>query len=341
MNAIFLEGPRSVRVGELPMPEPRGDELLLQISAVGICGSDLHYYLKGGIGSDIIKEPFVPGHEFSARLLQDDAELNLSAGQLVAVDPASPCGKCEWCLSGYENLCPDVIFAGAPPHHGAMTEFYCAGRSRLFPVPENISPAEAALLETLGVAIHATDLAKIEENESVAILGSGPIGLCVLQLVTRKNRRAVFSIDPLDYRAEIAKKLGAVESGQDVRAVADWTDGRGVDVVIEATNSDEGFRHAVESVRTGGRIVLVGIPQNDHYRIPASLARRKGLTVKWARRMGQVYPRAIEMVSAGKIDLRTIVTHEFPLEFAARAFEMQSECRDEVLKSVLYPSRET
>ena len=139
MKAIFLDGPRSVGVGELPMPEPGKDEVLLQVSAVGICGSDLHYYLAGGIGSEVISRPFVPGHEFSARLLNNDTGLNLPGGQLVAVDPASPCGKCEWCLAGYENLCPNVIFAGAPPYNGAMAEFYAAKRSRLFSVPENIS----------------------------------------------------------------------------------------------------------------------------------------------------------------------------------------------------------
>ncbi len=338
MRATYIHGVRDVRLGVKAEPARGADDVLIRVSGVGVCGSDLHYYLEGGIGSAHIHAPFVPGHEFAGWIAEDRPDLGLKRGQAVAIDPAKPCGACEWCERGHVNLCPHVVFTGAPPYHGAMTENIAVAPEQIFPIPEGMSVAEAVMLEPLGVAIHAMDLAKQRVLETVAVLGCGPIGLCLTQLARRAGAERVYAVDPSDYRREAAKRLGAHEIAESFEAIAGWTDGRGCDLVLEATNSPDGFQIAVDSVRIGGRVIMAGIPDGNKYNLDAAQARRKGINVKFVRRMGHVYPRAIKLVAEGEVDVACIVTHRFRLEDAARAFELQSECREGALKSIIVPN---
>ncbi|WP_026872380.1 zinc-dependent alcohol dehydrogenase [Inquilinus limosus] len=338
MQAAFLHGIRDIRLGDLESPLREPGDVLLTVSAVGLCGSDLHYYLEGGIGAAQVRRPFVPGHEFAARLAEDRPDLGLAAGQLVAVDPARPCGHCEWCRRGHHNLCPDTVFAGAPPQNGALTEQITARPDQIFAVPERFTPTQTVMLEPLGVCIHAIDLAKPRLLETVALLGCGPIGLGVLQLLKLSGVGRIWAIDPLDYRAALAGRLGADATAPSYQAVLDDTDGRGADLVIEATNAPEGFQHAAEAAAIGGRVVLVGIPEGDRYTVEASLIRRKGLKIKTSRRMGSVYPRAIALVAGGRVDVDALVSHHFDLDQTAEAFAMQADYRDHAMKSIVHPN---
>jgi L-iditol 2-dehydrogenase len=305
--------------------------------SVGLCGSDLHHYREGTTGGEIHSEPFVLGHEISAEVTEESADqLGLEPGVLVAVDPAHPCGSCEWCRRGHRNLCPNVKFKGAVGHPGGLAERINVYPHQAVPVPEEIGPDAAALLEPLGVTIHAVDLAGIETMDTVAVLGAGPIGLLVAQVVQAAGAGECLVVDPLPYRTEVAEKVGADRAATHHDAVEAWTDGRGADVVIEATNAPEGFEHAVESVRTGGQIVLVGIPEGNEYGLTAAPARRKGVAVTFSRRMGEVYERAVQLVATGRVDLGPIVTHRFSLESAPEALAMQARYNDEVIKAVLH-----
>ncbi|MFF7710368.1 alcohol dehydrogenase catalytic domain-containing protein [Pseudomonas sp. NPDC007930] len=340
MRAAYLHGIRDIRIGDKPLPTPRGDELLLRVSAVGVCGSDLHYFKEGAIGSARVTQPFIAGHEFAGRLVHAHPGLGLAAGQLVAVDPAKPCGQCEWCARGHVNLCPHVEFLGSPPHtHGAMTEYISVAPSQVYPVPAHFTAAQAVMLEPLGVAIHAMDLAGSKKTfETVAILGCGPIGLCLLQLARLMCKKAVYAIDPIAYRAAKAGQLGADQCAAHHSAVAEWTGGRGVDLVLEATNSPEGFQAAAQTARIGGRLVLVGIPDGDQYApLSASLLRRKGLDVRLARRMGHVYARAIELVARGAVDVEGLISHRFELGQAQEAFRFPADFHDGALKTIILP----
>ena len=338
MDAVFLHGIKDMRIGPLSEPRPVDRQVPLAISTVGICGSDLHYYLEGGIGSAQVRSPFVPGHEFAGRVLEDREDLGLRRGQLVAVDPAKPCGHCEWCRADHPNLCPHVEFTGAPPFNGALTRTLMAEPRQIFPVPDGMTAVQAAMLEPLGVAIHAIDMAKPRLLESVAVIGCGPINLLILQLLRLSGVGQIYAVDPVDYRAQAAQRLGADAVADRHEAVADLTQGRGTDLVIEATNSPLGFQHAAEAVRIGGRLVLVGIPEGDGYTLEASLVRRKGLSIKLSRRMGHVYPRAITLVAEGKVDVDSLVSHHFALEDTEQAFVLQAEYRDHAMKSVIYPN---
>jgi L-iditol 2-dehydrogenase len=336
-HAVFLHAAGDARVAPLNLREGAPGETLIDVAAVGLCGSDLHYYKDGGIGSAVIASPFVPGHEFSGWLTEDLPALGLARGALVAVDPNRACGRCEHCRAGHPNLCPEVVFIGAPPHDGAMTERIWVPTSQIVPVPEQFTPSDAVMLEPLGVAIHAVDLAKPRLLERVALLGCGPIGLLTLQVLRAVGVGEILACDPQPHRRALALKLGASKAGTDVADIAEWTMGEGLPLVIEATNAPEGFRDAVRAAKIGGRIVLVGIPDGDLYMVPAAEARRRGLTIKFSRRMGHVYPRAIELVALGKVDVEAVVSHRFTLTEGPDAFRRHAANEAGMVKSLIYP----
>lgn len=337
-KALFLHGAHDARVAPFNLREGQPGEALLEVAAVGLCGSDLHYYKDGGIGSARILAPFVPGHEFAGYLAEDLPARGLARGDLVAVDPNHACGHCDHCRSGHPNLCPNVEFIGAPPFDGAMTERIWVPEDLIVPLAHRFTPEEAVMLEPLGVAIHAVDLAKPRLLERVALVGCGPIGLLILQVLKAAGAGEILAVDPQPHRRDLATKLGATRGGASVAEIRDWTKGEGCPLVVEATNAPEGFRDAVLAARIGGRVVLVGIPDGDTYTLPAAEARRRGLKIKFARRMGDVYPRAIELVATGKVDVNVLVSHRFTLDEAPEAFRLHAEDAPGMVKSIIFPN---
>ncbi len=338
-KALFIHGARNVSVESHNLSEYNKQKVLLNIEAVGICGSDLHYFKDGGIGGAVIQTPFVPGHEFSGRLTDDVPHLDLEKGELVAVDPATPCHQCEWCEKGYHNLCPKVQFIGAPPFDGAMTQQLAVPHSGLIKLPDNITAEQAAMLEPLGVCVHAIDLAKPRLLESVAVIGCGGIGLGVIQLLRHIGTQHIVAVDPQKHRAQKALELGAGIAAESLSEAMSHNDGRGCDLVIEATNSPDGFLHAIQAAAIGGRIILIGIPDGDIYTpIEAAEARRRGLDIRFSRRMGNVYPRAIQLVSSGAIDVDALITHRFNLADSPKAMQMQADEAPGLIKSMILPN---
>jgi len=338
-KALFIHGAGDIRIADFAPQAPGPDETIVQVEAVGVCGSDLHYYKDGGIGAAKIQSPFIPGHEFSATVLEDIPEKNIAKGELVAVDPASACLACEWCQRGYHNLCPYVKFIGAPPYNGAMTRTLPVPKSALIKIPDSISAEQGAMLEPLGVCIHAIDLAKPRLMESIAVLGCGGIGLGIIQLLVKAGCHHIIAIDPQEHRANKALSLGANVAGSSIDSVKDATDSRGCDLVIEATNSPDGMADAVMSAVIGGRVILVGIPDGDTYTgFSAAQARRRGLDLRFSRRMGNVYHRAIALVQQSRIDVDTLITHRFSIEEAEQAFILQAGDAPGLIKSMILPT---
>ncbi len=347
MWAARLHGPADLRVEQIPPPGPPGPgQVLLRVRTTGICGSDLHSYQDARIGDTPVSGPLILGHEFSAVVeavgdsAPDGRFERLAPGQRVAVDPAQPCGRCEMCEQGHPNLCWRLHFCGNYPDGGSFCErLLMPGRS-CFPVPDGLTDVEAALLEPLGVAIHTVDLARIRVGDSVVILGAGPIGLLILQVARLAGADPVFMVDPLPWRLERARAWGGVPvvglGGDAIAVLERETHGRGVDVAIEAAWADVSVNDAAEMARLGGRVVLVGIPGDDRLSLKHSTARRKGLTLRLCRRMKHVYPRAIRLAETRRIDLRGLVSHEFPLEQAAEAFRLNAAYADRVLKVMIH-----
>lgn len=336
-QAVYIYGAGDARVAPFNLVEGKPGEVLLNVAAVGLCGSDLHYYKDGGIGAALIRDPFVPGHEFGGYLTEDLDELSLPRGSIVAVDPNKACGHCEWCREGYPNLCPNVEFIGAPPFNGAMTTKIWVPKSQIVPLPQDFDPLRAVMLEPLGVAIHAVDLAKPRLLERVAVIGCGPIGLLIMEVLKVAGAGEILAADPLPHRRAMGEKLGAAKVGSSAAEIVEWSKG-GCTLVVEATNSPNGFRDAVTATRIGGRVVLVGIPDGDIYHLNAADARRRGLKIKFARRMGEVYHRAIALVQSGKVDVVSMVSHRIGLEETPGVFRALAENAPGYSKVLIYPN---
>jgi len=347
MLAARLHGPRDLRVERVPVPgPPAAGQVLLRVKTTGICGSDLHSYHDARIGDTVIERPLVVGHEFSAVVEAagpeafDGDHQPLAAGTRVAVDPAQPCGRCESCDQGHPNLCHRLHFCGNYPDGGSLCEWLHMPARSCFPVPSAIDDTQAALIEPLGVAIHAVDLARIRVGDTVAIIGAGAIGLMILQLVRLSGASVVFVTDTFPWRLALAERWGArpvLCDGHDPAGVVSReTAGRGVDVAIEAAWADHSsIGQAVEMARLGGRLVLVGIPGDDCLAMKHSTARRKGLTIRLSRRMKHIHRRAIGLILDGRADLSALVSHRFPLVHAAEAFRLNAAYQDGVVKAVI------
>jgi len=320
MKAIRLHGPGDLRQHDEPRPETGPGEALVRVGAVGICGSDLHWFGEAGIGDARLQKPLVLGHEFAGVIAEGPKK-----GTRVAVDPAIPCGRCEFCRQGNPNLCEHIRFAGHGTVDGALQEFIAWPEECLFPLPETLSDEDGVMLEPLGVALHSTDLAHLRTGMSVGIFGCGPIGLLILQLARLAGAAEIFITEPLLHRRKAALKLGAKE----------WKPGQRVDVAFEVAGQDEAVEHAIAAVKPGGTVLLVGIPAEDRTSFTASMARRKGLTLKLVRRMKFTYPRAIQLVESGKVDVRSLVTASFSLEAALEAFSTAQ--RRDGLKIIITP----
>jgi L-iditol 2-dehydrogenase len=317
MRSVRLHAPGDLRLHDEDQPSPTQGESLLRVTSVGVCGSDLHWFHEAGIGDAQLVRPLVLGHEFAAQIE--------SSGQRVAVDPAVPCGECEFCLQGNPNLCPAVRFAGHGEIDGALRQYLAWPNACLHPLPDALSDAEGVMLEPLGVALHATDLAHLKPGMSVGVFGCGPIGLLILQLALRCGAVEIIATDRIAHRLEVARALGATRVclvGEDgfLPELSKLIGGRGVDVAFEAAGENAAVETAIQAACPGGRVVLVGIPAVDRTWFTASVARRKGLTILLCRRMKNTYPRAIALVERKRIDLRSLVTHHFLLEEAPQAF---------------------
>lgn len=328
MRCATIHAPGDVRVEEMPDAVAGPGESLVRITSVGLCGSDLHWFSEGAIGDAVLRQPLVLGHEMAGVVLSGP-----HAGRSVGLDPAVPCGACRECESGLEHLCTRMAFAGHGSTDGGLRELVAWPDRRLHVLPDGYDPASGSLLEPLGVAVHAADLAHLRHGWKVAVVGCGPIGLLLVQLAVMSGCEVV-AVEPLAHRREAAERAGAttVVAPQEV-ARQGALDGE-CDVAFEVSGADDGLDRAAVLVRPGARILLVGIPDEDTTAFRASTIRRKGLTLAAVRRMtASAYARAISLGVRGAVDLSWLTSHRFPLEEATRAFGVAS--RREGLKVVV------
>lgn len=317
MKCAAIHAAGDVRVGEMPAPVAMAGESLVRITSVGVCGSDIHWFDEGAIGDAVLSRPLLLGHEMAGVVVSGPME-----GRSVVLDPALPCGHCRECAADLEHLCTRMHFAGHGNTDGALREYMAWPDSRIHVLPDGFDAAYGALFEPLGVAMHSTDLAHLRHGWKVAVTGCGPIGLMLIQLASMSGCEVV-AVEPLAHRRDAAIRAGAaiavapesVESGTDLDSTCD--------VAFEVSGADDGLERAATLLRPGGRIVIVGIPNEDATTFRASLMRRKGVTLALARRMtSSAFLRAIALGSSDAVDLSWLISDRFPLSSSTAAFEV-------------------
>ncbi len=333
MRAARLHGVGDLRVADEPEPVPGPGEELVRVTSVGVCGSDLHWWDEAGIGDAVITSPLVLGHEAAGVI-----EAGPRRGTRVAIDPAITCGACRPCRDGYRNLCTRIRFAGHGGQDGALRELLAWPSDLLHPLPESVTDTGGALLEPLGVAIHALDLGHVRLGARVAVVGCGPIGLLLIGVLRAAGAGHIAAFEPLPHRREAALRYGADVClrpdilADDLRELV----GDGADAVFEMAGTAHAVTLSMTAARPGGRVVLGGIPADDQIAFRASTARRKGLTIAMARRMNDVYGRAIALAASGGVSLAPLVTERFGLASAGQAFGMAAKRQG--LKVIIEPS---
>jgi len=341
MRVARVMAPNVIRLDDAVMPVPQSGEALVRITAVGICGSDLQYYTQGRIGELAFGAGHILGHEVAGvvEALGRDTD-GPPPGTPVAVDPAIPCGGCRFCTAGDPNFCERLQFFGSPPLHGALQQYIAHPGRLLLPVPTEWSPAATAVLEPLGVAIHAVDLGHLVVGDAVAVFGCGSIGLMIARVAQLAGARLVCATEPLAHRRAIAARFGATVALDPaacdvVGEMKRQTGGYGVDVAFEAAGSETATVQALQALRPGGTLVLLGYWKQDQVTLPGITAMRKGLTVRFVRRMKNTFERSIALVRDGLVDVQGLVTHEFPLAQAADAFARAEQRTPDVVKAVI------
>ena len=341
MKAAVLHGVHDLRIEARPIPKPKTGEALIRVRAVGVCGSEIHYYRDGRIGNAVVDKPVIPGHEFSGEIVELGRGVQgIEVGRRVAVEPGAPCWKCENCARGDYHVCRNMRFCGMPGCDGAYRE-YIAWPARLcHPIPRNVSFGAAAMIEPAAVGFQAVKVAPVQLGDTVLIIGCGSIGLVTLQAALLSGAARVIVTDVLDYRLKIARGLGADKTLNPKRCdvneeILKLTDGRGVDVAYEAFGASETYQQAIEAVRPRGRVGLIGIPSEDWLPIYFHSARRKEAHIQMVRRFVHEYPRVITMLAAKKLDLEYLITHRFNLDRVEDALQLVERYGDGVLKALV------
>ncbi|MCM8816476.1 MAG: alcohol dehydrogenase catalytic domain-containing protein [Candidatus Omnitrophica bacterium] len=342
-KAAYLLGKRKFVIDEFEIPEYGDDEVLIQIKAIGICGSDVHYFLDGRIGDQIVPEKFIIGHEATGQVVATGKNVNsVKEGDRVVIEPAIPCGKCELCITGRPNLCPYVKFLGTPPILGAFRQFIVMPEKNVVKLPETMSFAEGTLAEPLAIALYGIFLSDFRPGDSVAILGAGPIGLSVLFCCKYGGAGQIFVTELIEERAEMAKKLGAdyvllADRVNIEKEILHLTGERGVDISFECAGEQETIDQMINIAAPGGKSVIFGIPAEDRIFFDPHVVRRKQLPIISVRRSAFTTEKALLMMNKSSLKLNSIITHKFPLENIQDALEMVASKRNGVIKAIIEP----
>ena len=306
---------------------------------VGICGSDIHYYAAGRIGDQIVTEPFILGHEGSGQL--EEAVGEAPAGTPVYIEPAVACHQCDQCLAGRENTCRNLRFLGNPQDlPGCMSEEISMPSECLVPLPGWMGQEEAVLLEPLCIGVYAVERSRFPRGGSAAIVGAGPIGLCVLLGLSECGPATVFVSEPIEARRRAALELGAANSiGPSAKgsasAIMDASNG-GVDVAFECAGTQESIDDAAAMLKPGGTLMLIGIPEGtDRITYDAHLMRRREITVVNVRRQNKSLERAVSLLHRRRDAAKVLITHRFPPNRAMDAFELVQRKADNAIKVLL------
>jgi len=342
MRAMRLTGIREMAMTEVADPEISApDEVLVRMHRVGVCGSDVHYYTTGRIGSQVVSYPFTVGHECAGLVEAVGSGVRRFApGDRVAIDPAMPCGQCDQCLAGRAHTCRRLRFLGCPGQaEGSLSEYVVMPEHACFPLASHLSLEEGVLSEPLAIGVYACRLAGSLDGARIGILGSGPIGLSVLLPARHYGAEKVYMTDKIPARLELARRMGADWCGH-----PDEDDATGaiaaeepllLDYVFECCGQQEAVDQAIELLKPGGKLLMIGIPETDRISFEIDKMRRKEICFQNVRRQNECTGPTLDLMASGAFDAMPMVTHHFPFEDTQAAFDLVTAYGDGVMKAMI------
>lgn len=345
MKALALSGIRQLKLVDKEKPSLQNeDDVLVRIRSVGICGSDIHYYNEGNIGSQIVEYPWIVGHEASGDVVAVGAAVRqVVVGDRIAIEPTLWCGECEQCLQGRKHTCLNQRFLGCPGQmEGCTSEYFVLPEKCCFKVAAHLSYELAVFAEPLSVGVYAVEMYDLDlEDKNVGILGAGPIGQSVLASVVKKNGANIFVSDKINGRLDLARKMGATWTGnpdqgnvvEDVKMVEPQL----LDVVFECCGKQETVDQAIDLLKPGGTLLMIGIPEVDRISFKIDQMRRKEIRFLNVRRQNECFQKAIDLIESDPVYFQNLITHKFKLDSAFEGYELVRQYKDSVLKAVIEP----
>jgi L-iditol 2-dehydrogenase len=341
MRAVELIAPRTFRPADLTIEAPGPGEVQVQVGAVGICGSDLHAYDEGAVGSTPNVYPMVLGHEPAGTIVAIGAGVTgVGIGDRGALEPALYCYHCEFCRTGHHNVCAEIRFLSSPGDPGFFRERVNLPASNFVQIPGGVSLDEATLIEPLAVALHSLVLASVRADETVAVIGAGPIGLLTIAGLRALGAARVWAVEPLAHRRALAERMGAHEAIDPAEAASSIlrdTRRRGVDCAIDCAAKVDTTGQAIALARNAGRVVLTGIHSTPAVAMDGSAMRRKELTVFNVRRSNHESHAALDLLVAHRDWFAPLLTHARDLDHIDDAFAIASRYEDGVGKMIVRP----
>ena len=328
---------REVRTPTLTLPT----DVLVRIRAVGVCGSDVHYYTTGRIGSQVVRYPFTVGHECAGEVVQTGAAVSrVKPGDRVAVEPAMTCGTCDQCVAGRANTCRHIRFLGCPGQaEGCLSEYLVMPEACCFRIASATAFDLATISEPLAIGVYAVKRSVPMAGAAVGILGVGPIGMCVMLQARSAGARHVSTTDLAPARLALATRAGADYAGNpDARDVVADILGRaplGLDVVFECCGKQAAVDQAIDLLKPGGRLMLVGIPEVERISFVIDKMRRKEIVLQNVRRQEGCVQSALDLIEKGRIDVAPLITHRFAFADTKAAFDLVAGYRDGVMKAMI------
>jgi len=338
----MLTGIREMNLCEVPAPKVASPtDVLLKVEYVGVCGSDVHYYETGRIGSQIVQYPYSVGHECSATVVDFGPEVRtLKKGESVVVEPAISCWHCDQCRAGRPHTCRNLKFLGCPGQiDGCLAEYLVMPAECCFPTQDRISLQQGVLCEPFAIGIYAVQQSHIKAGQTAVILGAGPIGLSCLKAAQAQGVEKIYMTEIISERIEIARNAGAIwvgnpDSENVVRAMANLGSG-GIDVAFECAGKQETMDQAVDILKPGGTLMLIGIPRAERISFCPDTIRRKEISIINIRRQNHCTRKAIDLIAEGNVDLDFMVTHTFELNQSKQAFDLVADYKDGVVKALI------
>jgi L-iditol 2-dehydrogenase len=342
MKAMMLTGIRFMEMTEVPEPQiSNPDEVKIKMKVLGVCGSDIHYYTMGKIGSQVVEYPFPVGHEGAGTVVETGSGVTrVKVGDTVAIDPAMPCGSCDQCLSGRPNTCRKMVFLGCPGQaEGCLKEYIIMPEESCFPLTVGLTADHGAISEPMAIGLYSVERAPSLKGKKIGILGFGPIGMSVMIAAKAAGAEKIYVTDKINERLDIAVKEGAAGVLNPLSSVIDrdllTREPLGLDVVFECCGQQDAVDEGIEILKPGGTLMIVGIPEFDRWMLSVDRTRRREITVKFVRRQADCTGKVLEMMADGRIDVSGMVTHRFPFAGTKDAFDLVAAYGDGVMKAMI------